>query len=467
MVKNLLITSSILLVTIGLFIFFININSETIAREKITSTEIKSEEIDIGIELEREIKEGRSFTSSITLPIANIDNIDEHLREWATEQEDSFFSYIKQMDPRLSKQAEAEFTIEPKVKRIKKDYLTYEIHVKYDIEDSYTETHKHTNTVTSFVVDTKNEAFLNLNDIITIPELKNKSEFTRFLSTIPDGKAKKALETIDSKTIDSLNWLLTDKHIEFIIDSAETETKNKENRITIPYSKLAKHINEPYKKQFVPKKKKKKAVKEKAEETDRKLIAFTFDDGPEGSVTPRILETLKKYNVKATFFMLGKNVNRFPEVAKQVADEGHEIANHSITHANLNKTNKNQIQKEVVESKKIIQEATGVVPKLFRPPYGEYNESVIKASATSDQTVVMWSVDTLDWKHKDKNKVIDITMTNSSAKSIVLLHDIHASTADILPSIIEKMQSEGYEFVTTSELIKHIEPQSNGVYYGK
>src|SRR5699024_8804682 len=112
-------------------------------------------------------------------------------------------------------------------------------------------------------------------------------------------------------------------------------------------------------------------------------------------------------------------------------------------------------------------EATGVVPKLFRPPYGEYNESVIKASATSDQTVVMWSVDTLDWKHKDKNKVIDITMTNSSAKSIVLLHDIHASTADILPSIIEKMQSEGYEFVTTSELIKHIEPQSNGVYYGK
>src|SRR5699024_8307421 len=222
-----------------------------------------------------------SFTSSITLPIANIDNIDEHLREWATKQEDSFFSYIKQMDPRLSKQAEAEFTIEPKVKRIKKDYLTYEIHVKYDIEDSYTETHKHTNMVTSFVVDTKNEAFLNLNDIITIPELKNKSEFTRFLSTIPDGKAKKALETIDSKTIDSLNWLLTDKHIEFIIDSAETETKNKENRITIPYSKLAKHINEPYKKQFVPKKKKKKAVKEKAEETNRKLIALTFDDGPE------------------------------------------------------------------------------------------------------------------------------------------------------------------------------------------
>ncbi|HZW69155.1 MAG TPA: polysaccharide deacetylase family protein, partial [Pseudogracilibacillus sp.] len=173
------------------------------------------------------------------------------------------------------------------------------------------------------------------------------------------------------------------------------------------------------------------------------------------------------HNVKATFFMLGKSINRFPEVAKQVADEGHEIANHSITHANLNKAKKSEIQKEVIDSKKIIQEVTGIEPKLFRPPYGEYNDAVIKAANASDQTIVMWSVDTLDWKHKDKNKVINLTMTKSTAKSIVLLHDIHESTADALPGIIEKMQKEGFEFVTTSELIKHLEAQANGVYYGK
>lgn len=465
MIKNLSISSAILLLTIGLFIFLININSETIAREKITSTKIKSEEIDIGIELEREIKEGKSFTSSITIPIANIENIDEHLKEWAIKQEDQFFSYIKQADPKLSKQAEAQFTIEPIVKRIKKDYLTYEMHVKYDIRDSYTETDKQTNNITTFVVDTKNGVFLSLNDVIIVPDIKNKSEFTRFLSTIPDGEEKTALEILDNKTIDSLNWLLADKHIEFIIDSADNQ--DKENRVVVPYSKLAKHINKPYKKQFVPKKKKKKKVKTNVQEADRKLIALTFDDGPDADVTPRILETLKKYNIKATFFMLGKSVNSFPEIAKQVADEGHEIANHSISHANLNTINQNAIRKEVIESKNIIHKATGVEPKLFRPPYGEYNETVIKASKTSDQTVIMWSVDGLDWKHKEKNKVINITTANLSANSIVLLHDIHATTADALPTIIEKMQSEGFEFVTTSELIKHIEPQSNGVYYGK
>src|SRR5699024_2741205 len=244
----------------------------------------------------------------------------------------------------------------------------------------------------------------------------------------------------------------------------QKEKKKEKDRVAIKYSKIRKHMNDPYKKQFAPKKKKPKPKKEK---TNKNLVALTFDDGPDNEITPKILETLKKYDVKATFFMLGKSVIQYPELAKEVGKQGHEIANHSETHRNLNKSNQATINNEVIESKKIIKNATGIEPKLFRPPYGEYNQAVLNASNNSNQEIIMWSVDTLDWQHKNKNKTVDIVMKNVQPNSIILMHDIHGTTADALPSLIEKLQKEGYELVTTSELIKHLDPQTNGVYYGK
>src|SRR5699024_9415798 len=148
--------------------FTYDVNSETISREKITSTEVKSEQIDIGIELEKEIKEGESFTSSITIPIAKIEQIDNKIRAWAIDREDKFFSEIKDREQSLSKYAEAQFVIEPIVKQVKKDFLTYEFHVQYFIEDSFLETNYQYSDITSFVVHKKKEEFVNLQDVIQI-----------------------------------------------------------------------------------------------------------------------------------------------------------------------------------------------------------------------------------------------------------------------------------------------------------
>lgn len=455
--------SFILLFVISAIAFTYDVNSTAISREKITSTEIKSEEIDIGIELEKETKEGHAFTSSITIPIANIDQIDIEIKRWSLEQEDLFFERIKKMDPPLSKYAEANFIIEPIVKRVKKDFLTYEFHVQSYIEDDFNEISKHKSETTSFVVNVKDESFVDLKDVIQIPEMKNKSEFTRFLTTIPEEKEKDQLASLDLKTTDEIQWLLNDKSIEFLIENSDN--KNEVDRIFVDLKKLEKHLTKTYKKKFIPKKKKVK--KETKKETDRKLVALTFDDGPDYNITPRILDSLDQHNAKATFFMLSRNVKNNPDIAKEVAKRGHEIANHSETHPNLNKTKKKQIKNEVIESKKTIKEITGVSPKLFRPPYGEYNSTVINLTNDSDQKIIMWSVDTLDWQHRNKNKTVNLALNQTKPGSIILMHDIHPTTADALPKLLAQLEKQAFEFVTVSELLDYIDPASNGVYYGR
>lgn len=461
----------IMLFVMSAVAFSYDVNSENITREKIRTTEILSEEIDIGIELEKEIKEGKSFTSSITIPITNIPSIDEKMKTWAIEQEDLFFSDIKSIEPPLSKHAKANFIIEPIVKRVKNDYLTYEMHIQYVIEDKVNDLTMHVTNMNSFVFNDKEKHFVALQDVINIPEIKNKNEFTRFLEIIPDGKQKEALKTLNIKTVEPIQWLLTDKNIEFLIQNDEKVDTTEVDRVLIEYTKLDKYLTDSYKKEFVPKPKKKKPKKpkksEKKNKQEKKLVALTFDDGPDDKVTPKILKTLQKYDVKATFFMLTRSAEKYPDIAKQVAKQGHEIANHSETHTNLNKSKKSHIDKEVAQSKTQLQKITGVEPKLFRPPYGEYNSTVIEIAKKSDQKIVMWSVDTLDWQHKNKNRTIDIVTRDTKPLSIILMHDIHTTTADALPSLIEKLQKEGYEFVTTSEILKHLEPASNGVYYGR
>lgn len=446
--------------------FTYDVNSAPISRKQVMSTEVKTHKIEQGLTLEKEIKEGKTFTSSITIPITSYKEVDRHIKKWAIEQEDEFFSEMQAIEPPISQYAEAYFTIEPIVKEVKDRYFTYEMYIQYYVEDKTNQIERYNSKVHTFVIDQEKERFIELLDVIDLPKIKNKSEYTRFLSTIPEGKNKKRLEQIDTKTVEPIQWILTDNNIEFIIENKEKE--NEVDRVIVEYEKIKDHLHKTYKKQFVPKKKEEKTKKKKQKEkTNKKLVALTFDDGPDVTVTPQILNLLDQYNIKATFFMLARNVNKFPHIAKDVAKQGHEIANHSINHMNLNKAKRSQIEKEIIKSKSIIEKVTGVKPKLFRPPYGEYNNTVIELANKSEQTIVMWSVDTLDWKHRSIKKTLEIINRDTKELSIVLMHDIHQTTADALEKVIETLQKEDYEFVTTSELLKHLDPASNGVYYGK
>lgn len=181
----------------------------------------------------------------------------------------------------------------------------------------------------------------------------------------------------------------------------------------------------------------------------KKQVALTFDDGPDPKVTPKILATLAKYDAKATFFMLGSRVEFYPEIAGDILEAGHELGNHTWTHANLTNMTPNLITEEVSRTNKIIEQATGQEPTVFRPPYGAFNDDLMNILSLP---VVLWDVDTLDWKYRDANHLLTSVKSSVHDGSTVLMHDIHLSTAQGLESVLAYLTSEGYTFVTVSEL---------------
>ncbi|WP_438311373.1 polysaccharide deacetylase family protein [Sporosarcina sp. FA9] len=182
---------------------------------------------------------------------------------------------------------------------------------------------------------------------------------------------------------------------------------------------------------------------------EMKQVALTFDDGPDPMVTTQILETLKKYEAKATFFMLGSRVEYYPEIAKKVKDDGHELGNHTWNHSDLTKASNEKVQSEINRTSSIIEDVTGVKATAFRPPYGAVNKTVRSQTVLP---VYLWDVDTLDWKHRNANQLLASVQNKTKNGSIILMHDIHQSTADGLDAVLSYLQSEGFEFVSVSDL---------------
>jgi len=188
--------------------------------------------------------------------------------------------------------------------------------------------------------------------------------------------------------------------------------------------------------------------KDKAKD-NTKQVALTFDDGPDPEVTTAILATLKKYDAKATFFMLGSRVEYYPEIAKKVEKSGHELGNHTWNHPDLTKASSNKVNSEIAKTSTIIKDVTGKNATVFRPPYGAANDSV---RAQTDLPSILWDVDTLDWKHRNADELLRIVKSSTQDGSIILMHDIHQSTADGLDSVLAHLKKEGFTFVTVSEL---------------
>lgn len=181
-----------------------------------------------------------------------------------------------------------------------------------------------------------------------------------------------------------------------------------------------------------------------------KRIALTFDDGPDPDVTPQILAILEKYNAKATFFMLGSRVQYYPDIANDVFKGGHEIGNHTWNHPVLTKMSEAQILKEYMTTEQAIIEAIGTNSTIFRPPYGASN-SLVKATIDSPQ--INWSIDTLDWKFRSAPKILPAIKSTLHNNAIILMHDIHLSTAEGLEDVLQYLRGEGFEFVTVSEIL--------------
>ncbi len=185
-----------------------------------------------------------------------------------------------------------------------------------------------------------------------------------------------------------------------------------------------------------------------------KLVALTFDDGPHGSLTPKVLDILKSNNAKATFFVQGCNAKRFPNVLKRMVTEGHEVGNHTWNHAYLSKVSREKMQNQLSLTNEAIKNATGVAPVLMRPPGGYSNAAVASyARQHFGYYTIMWDVDTNDWRKPGSSVVSARGVNGAKPGSIILVHDIHSSTVDAIDSMVKGLQKRGYKLVTVSELI--------------
>ncbi len=185
-------------------------------------------------------------------------------------------------------------------------------------------------------------------------------------------------------------------------------------------------------------------------ENTPKYVALTFDDGPHYKYTEMLLDGLKKRNVKVTFFVLGSNASKNYNIIKKAALDGHVIGNHTYSHKNLFRLKEEEILEEIDKTNQIIEAITGTTPKYFRPSYGNYNGKILKLAKME---TVLWNVDSLDWKIKNSNQITRRVLNKVSDGSIILMHDIYKSSVKAAFLIIDKLQEEGYEFVTIDELL--------------
>ena len=194
------------------------------------------------------------------------------------------------------------------------------------------------------------------------------------------------------------------------------------------------------------------------------LVALTFDDGPSGATTPTLLDILSDEEVPATFFMLGYMARNNPELVQRIEREGHEVASHTMSHQNLIRISAAAVESDINEANSVFQSILGHTPALTRPPYGNINDNVRKYTGTP---LILWSVDTLDWKNKNAESIVATTMSEVHDGAIILMHDIHPTSVEAVPALISTLRAAGYEFVTVSELAaKHsIELAPGNAYY--
>lgn len=185
---------------------------------------------------------------------------------------------------------------------------------------------------------------------------------------------------------------------------------------------------------------------------DKPMVAITFDDGPNPATTPELLDLLKKYDVRCTFFMVGKNVEANPDIVKRIYQEGHELGNHSWDHADLSQLNEAQIIEELQSTDDAIFKACGHDPLYIRPPFGAMSDVY---QNTVDRDSILWTIDTRDWESHDASKIKKIIDTYVSDGSIILLHDIHEDSVKAMKSVIPGLLEKGYQLVTVSDLYKY------------
>ena len=236
--------------------------------------------------------------------------------------------------------------------------------------------------------------------------------------------------------------------------------------ITVPISSVSKYLQNPTARKLanIPKPPEPKpepapapAAPTPAPTTGNKVIALTFDDGP-GPYTAHLLDILDQYGAKATFFLIGSKVSGQASVVRSIQARGHQLGNHSWSHPELPKLSVDQIAGEIDRTNEAIRQATGVKPSILRPPYGAVNGVVLEQLRLRNMSSILWSVDTRDWADRNSEIVCSRAVAGARNGAVILMHDIHPTSVNAVPCILNSLKQQGYSFVTVQNLIGDMTP---------
>ncbi|WP_378951149.1 polysaccharide deacetylase family protein [Pelosinus sp. sgz500959] len=200
-------------------------------------------------------------------------------------------------------------------------------------------------------------------------------------------------------------------------------------------------------------------------QTNKKVVALTFDDGPYSPYTEQVLDVLKEYQVPATFFVVGQNVEKYPELVQRIVNEGHQLGNHTYHHVDLLKSDRKTIEEEIDHTNRVIKAAVGTTPHVVRPPHGFRDPVVMEIMAVRGLKVVEWSIMSRDWTNPGVDVIVDRTVAKVKNGSIILLHDgdgidsraSRIQSVEATRRIIQTLTAQGYQFVTVDEILAKTE----------
>ena len=438
-----------------IFIAFFHSKEETIQQGKTNTFTIpKSETSEMestfsNIKIIADVSNDDYAPFAIQYPSTMHKNVNEVITKFITDEKNTYIQKMRIKKDDLKIDASGELNISFEIFEHKENFYSFLVKTVQSLPNEKT-----TESYTTYFMNNEDGEIFTLDQVLN----NNKESLTTVASKVytllkednryanlNDNEIKQA---ILPKWTNFSHFVIHEDNIKFYFNNLIEETTNSPANAAVPLAS----INDLLIKELQIKVAKPTQNSSAENNDSTKRVALTFDDGPNPDVTPQILEILKKYDAKATFFMLGSRVQYYPDIVKDIYNQGHEIGNHTFNHPQLTKMTEAQILKEYSSTEQAIIQAIGVPSTVFRPPYGATNTQV---KNTIDSLHVLWTIDTLDWKHRSAAKILPYVQNSMQNNAIILMHDIHQSTADGLESVLKYLQKNGYEFVTVSEVMKY------------
>lgn len=384
------------------------------------------------------IEENTNTMIAINYPITNTKKLNKKIQKYI---DDAYTKFLKQYN---------EITFLNKKHELNIDYTYYNLANKYISitlfkHISSSDKELILNEIVNYNYDINKKSLITFEEIVTNNEKIQAKDLIKNLLFEKYGNIID-LNKVSNINYDNLKFSINNTNVSIYFESSEISNQYSDiMQIDIPISYFNKLKDLPIKKKDLP-----TYIEPTINYIDisKPMIALTFDDGP-GIYTEEILETLSKYHSNATFFVLGNKIEAHSDTIIKMYQYGNEIGNHSYNHRYLTKLSSNEQKEQIEKTQDIIKKYTGFTPIYLRPTYGSVNS---KLRNNTNLDIVLWNVDTKDWKYKDVNTIVNNTLRDVKDGSIVLMHDTHKRTSEAVKILIPKLIENGYQLVTISEL---------------